>query len=93
MFTDPDVIHVDGDDRRRRGDIETVNTELILADLQTVETGWSRLAKEIAQARRAGPPADAAAERPRQLLDCRHHRCSPARPASSTWPTCATCTC
>jgi GTP-binding protein YchF len=45
VFTDPDVIHVDG--RISPGDdIETVNTELILADLQTVENRLVKLAKE-----------------------------------------------
>ena len=45
VFTDPDVIHVDG--RIAPGDdIETINTELILADLQTVEQRLPRLARE-----------------------------------------------
>ena len=45
VFTDPDVIHVDG--RIAPGDdIETINTELVLADLQTVEHAVTRLAKE-----------------------------------------------
>jgi GTP-binding protein YchF len=45
VFTDPDVIHVDG--RISPGDdIETINTELILADLQTVENRMVKLAKE-----------------------------------------------
>ncbi len=35
-FSDPDIIHVSGTPDPR-SDIETVNTELILADLQTVE--------------------------------------------------------
>src|SRR5438094_5022531 len=37
VFTDPDVVHVDGQ-VSPSADIETINTELILADLQTVET-------------------------------------------------------
>src|SRR5271154_3386498 len=36
VFSDPDVIHVDGD-VAPADDIATVNTELILADLQTVD--------------------------------------------------------
>ena len=44
-FHDEDVVHVDA--RVDPGaDIETVNTELILADLQTVEHRLPRLAKE-----------------------------------------------
>ncbi len=45
VFTDPDVSHVDGDVAPER-DIETIATELILADLQTLEKAVPRLAKE-----------------------------------------------
>ena len=45
VFTDPDVTHVDGDVSPER-DIETIVTELILADLQTLEKALPRLAKE-----------------------------------------------
>ena len=44
-FDDPDVTHVDGDVAPAR-DIETINTELILADLQTIERALPRLEKE-----------------------------------------------
>ena len=67
VFTDPDVLHVDG--RIAPGDdIETINTELILADLQTVEHGITRLAKES----RKQPelvPALRAAEQAQTILD------------------------
>ncbi|HEV3132736.1 MAG TPA: redox-regulated ATPase YchF [Acidimicrobiales bacterium] len=67
VFTDPDVIHVDG--RISPGDdIETVNTELILADLQTVENRLVKLAKES----RKQPelvPVLRAAEQARTILD------------------------
>ncbi len=66
-FTDPDVIHVDG--RISPGDdIETINTELILADLQTVENRLVKLAKES----RKQPelvPVLRAAEQARTILD------------------------
>jgi ribosome-binding ATPase len=45
VFADEDVAHVDGDVSPER-DIETVNIELILADLQTLEKAVPRLAKE-----------------------------------------------
>jgi ribosome-binding ATPase len=45
VFTDPDVSHVDGDVSPER-DIETIATELMLADLQTLEKTAPRLAKE-----------------------------------------------
>jgi hypothetical protein len=67
VFTDPDVIHVGG--RISPGDdIETVNTELALADLQTVENRLVKLAKES----RKQPelvPALRAAEQARDILD------------------------
>jgi GTP-binding protein YchF len=44
-FADPDVIHVDGR-ISPKDDIETINTELILADLQTLEKAIPRLQKE-----------------------------------------------
>ena len=52
VFADPDVAHVDGDVSPER-DIETVVTELILADLQTLEKALPRLAKETKFARDA----------------------------------------
>jgi GTP-binding protein YchF len=44
-FTDPDVVHVDGK-VSPESDIETINTELMLADLQTIEKALPRLQKE-----------------------------------------------
>ena len=44
-FHDDDVVHVDAR-VDPAGDIETVNTELILADLQTVEQRLPRLVRE-----------------------------------------------
>ncbi|MBK0422647.1 redox-regulated ATPase YchF [Leucobacter sp. CSA2] len=45
-FSDPDVIHVDGD-INPASDMETINTELILADLQTIEKALPRYEKEL----------------------------------------------
>ncbi len=45
MFTDEDVTHVDGD-VNPASDLETINTELILADIQTMEKALPRLEKE-----------------------------------------------
>jgi ribosome-binding ATPase len=67
VFTDSDVIHVDGR-ISPGGDIETINTELILADLQTVESRMVKLAKES----RKQPelvPVLRAAEQARAILD------------------------
>lgn len=44
-FSDPNVQHVD-EQHDPKKDIETINTELILADLQTVERRLPKLAKE-----------------------------------------------
>ena len=46
VFDDPDVIHVDGK-VDPRSDMETINTELILADLQTLEKAIPRVEKEV----------------------------------------------
>ena len=45
-FSDGDVIHVDGK-VDAASDIETINTELILADLETLEKARPRIEKEI----------------------------------------------
>ena len=44
-FSDPDVVHVDGK-ISPADDIEIIDTELILADLQTIEKALPRLQKE-----------------------------------------------
>jgi ribosome-binding ATPase len=49
-FTDPDVHHVDGK-VSPKSDLETINTELILADLQTIEKVLPRLQKEARMAK------------------------------------------
>ena len=46
VFTDDDVAHVDGK-VDPAGDIETIETELVLADLQTLEKAVPRLDKEV----------------------------------------------
>jgi GTP-binding protein YchF len=45
-FSDENVVHVDGR-VDPASDIETINTELILADLQTIEKAIPRLEKEV----------------------------------------------
>lgn len=46
VFNDDDVVHVDGK-VSPESDMETINTELILADLQTLEKAVPRLEKEV----------------------------------------------
>ncbi len=65
VFTDPDVAHVDGR-VSPKDDIETINTELILADLQTIDRVLPRLEKE---SRLGGPTAKARTE----ILDAVRH--------------------
>ena len=48
VFSDGDVVHVDGR-VDPAGDIETINTELQLADLQTIEKAIPRIEKEARQ--------------------------------------------
>ena len=45
-FTDSDVVHVDGA-VNPASDLETINTELILADLETLERAIARIEKEV----------------------------------------------
>ena len=45
FFSDPDVIHVEGR-VDPMSDVETINTELILADMGTIEKAMTRLEKE-----------------------------------------------
>ena len=66
-FSDPNVLHVDGK-VSPADDIETINTELILADLQTVEKALPRLQKE-AKLKKDRAPAVAAAEAAFKLLN------------------------
>ncbi len=61
-FADPDVVHVDGR-VDPASDIETVNTELILADLQTLERAVPRLEKEVKGKKADKAVLDAAARR------------------------------
>src|SRR5436309_10769484 len=59
VFTDPDVVHVEGK-VSPVDDIETINTELILADLQTLEKALPRLSKEAKQRKDRAPVVAAA---------------------------------
>jgi len=66
-FSDPNVVHVDG--KVSPGDdIETINTELILADIQTVDKALPRLEKE-AKTRKERAPMFQHATAARELLD------------------------
>jgi GTP-binding protein YchF len=66
-FSDPNVVHVDGK-VSPADDIATINTELILADLQTLEKALPRLEKE-AKIRKDRLAAVAAAKKAAELLD------------------------
>jgi len=67
VFTDPDVTHVDGA-INPSSDIETISTELILADLQTLERALPRLEKE-ARINKAKVPAVAALQQAYDVLN------------------------
>ncbi len=66
-FTDPDVVHVDGK-VSPHDDIETINTELILADLQTIEKALPRLQKE-AKVQKEKAAVVAAVEEAQKVLE------------------------
>ena len=66
-FHDPDVVHVEGRVSPSE-DMETINTELILADLQTLDKALPRLEKE-ARINKDRASVVAAAQEARQILD------------------------
>ncbi len=59
VFRDEDVTHVDGE-VNPGNDIETIQTELILADMQTVEKAIPRMEKEARVNKALAPALDAA---------------------------------
>jgi GTP-binding protein YchF len=67
VFDDPDIVHVEGR-VDAAADIETVNTELILADLQTLDKVITRLEKEV-RIKRADPSLLDACVKARDFLD------------------------
>ena len=67
VFSDPDVVHIDGR-IDPKDDIETVNTELVLADLQTIDRVLPRLSKEARVLKDRQPILDAV-EQARAVLD------------------------
>ncbi|MDB5179075.1 MAG: GTP-binding protein YchF [Patescibacteria group bacterium] len=70
-FRDPNVTHVDGAPDPKR-DIETINTELILADLATLEGRLKRLEGEARKDPKTFAPVLAAARQAHELLDTGH---------------------
>ncbi|RRO15549.1 redox-regulated ATPase YchF [Saccharopolyspora rhizosphaerae] len=67
VFDDPDVVHVDGR-IDPSSDIETINTELILADLQTLEKALPRMEKE-ARTNKDKRPALEAVKKAQTILE------------------------
>ncbi len=67
VFDDPDVVHVDGV-VDPAADMETINTELILADLQTLDKASVRYEKEV-KGKKLDPSILQAAEEARAILD------------------------
>ncbi|MCB0857977.1 MAG: redox-regulated ATPase YchF [Solirubrobacterales bacterium] len=61
VFQDDDITHVDGE-VEPKNDIETIRTELILADLQTIENALPRLTKEAKRDKDLEPQVRAAEE-------------------------------
>lgn len=69
-FADPDVVHVEGR-VEPLADIETIHTELALADLQTLEKVVPRLEKEVRLKRADAAPLTAAQQAQAVLEDGR----------------------
>ncbi|HUH53815.1 MAG TPA: redox-regulated ATPase YchF [Microbacteriaceae bacterium] len=66
-FSDPDVVHVDGS-INPASDMETINTELILADLQTIDKALVRYEKEL-KAKKIDPAVVEAAKSAQEVLN------------------------
>ncbi len=66
-FADPDVVHVDGA-VNPQSDLETINTELILADLGTLERAITRYEKEV-KGKKLDPSVLDAAHAAKVILD------------------------
>ncbi|PTL73424.1 redox-regulated ATPase YchF [Rathayibacter caricis DSM 15933] len=66
-FEDSDVVHVDGK-VDAASDMETINTELILADLQTLEKAEARYEKEL-KGKKIEPIVLETAKKAREFLD------------------------
>ena len=66
-FDDADVVHVEGQ-VNPASDLATINTELILADLQTLEKAEARYEKEL-KGRRIEPVVLETAKKARAILD------------------------
>jgi ribosome-binding ATPase YchF (GTP1/OBG family) len=86
-FQDDDVVHVDGR-VSPKDDIDTINTELILADMQTVEKALPRLEKEARIKKDVVPQLEAVREA-QAVLDSGRTVFA----AGSTAVRCASCTC
>jgi len=67
VFDDPDVVHVDGA-VDPAADMDTINTELILADMQTLEKAIVRYEKEV-KGKKMEPAVLAAAQEAHTILD------------------------
>ena len=67
VFADPDVVHVDGQ-VNPEADLDTINTELILADLQTLDNAITRYEKEV-KGKKLDPAVLACAEEAKRILD------------------------
>lgn len=68
VFNDPDVVHVDGR-VDPSSDIETINTELQLADLQTLEKAIPRVEKEARQNKERATALNAMVEAQKVLAE------------------------
>lgn len=66
-FNDPDVQHIDGEHNPQK-DIEVINTELVLADLQSIEKRLPRVQKEARANPKLQPELDTL-EEARKILD------------------------
>ena len=88
-FEDDDIVHVNGK-VDPADDIDTINPELILADLQTIENARPKLEKDYA-ARRSNRHTWMPSSRPRRFSKPARRSTRPPVKAVSTRTPCTTC--
>lgn len=88
-FEDDDIVHVNGK-VDPADDIDTINTELILADLQTIENALPKLEKDL-RARRSSRPTWTQSSRQRPSLKPARRSTRPHAKAASTRIPSTTC--
>ena len=91
-FENDDIIHVAGK-IDPASDIDVINTELALADLDSVERAYQKALQSREGRRQGGDPLRDLLERVRAAIESRRSRCAPSGSTRTSRRACATCIC